>query len=45
MACEISVPQPGIEPVPPAVEAKSLKSLDHQESPIIKNNLFFKSSL
>ena len=29
----IIVPLPGIEPVPPALAAQSLKSLDHQGSP------------
>ena len=32
-ACRILVPWPGIEPVPPAMEAQSLKPLDHQGSP------------
>ena len=39
VACEILVPPPGIEPVPPAVEARSLKSLDRQGSPENKNQI------
>jgi len=35
VACGILVPQPGIEPTPPAVEGKVLKSLDHQGSSYI----------
>ena len=33
MACGILVPQPGIEPVPPAVEAQSLKHWTTREVP------------
>ena len=32
-ACEILVPWPGIKPMPPAVELRSLKPLDSQGSP------------
>ena len=34
-ACEILVPQPGIKPVPPAVEAWSLKHWNAMEFPFI----------
>ena len=34
MACGILVPRPGIEPVPPAVEAQSLNHLTSREAPI-----------
>ena len=33
-ACRILVPQPGIEPVPPAVEARSLNHWTAREVPI-----------
>ena len=34
MACGISVPRPGIEPVPPAVEAQSLNHWTTREAPL-----------
>ena len=33
MACGILVPRPGLEPMPPALEAQSLNHLDRQGSP------------
>ena len=36
MACGILVPQPGIKPVPPAVEAWSLNHWTTREVPIMK---------
>ena len=38
MACQILVPQPGTEPVPPAVEAQSLNHWTAKEVPTIFYN-------
>ena len=40
MACGILVPQPGIEPVPPAVEARSLNHWTAREVPTVTFNVF-----
>ena len=41
-ACGILVPQPGIEPVPPALEAQSLNHWTAREVPIVSFSLDFK---
>ena len=41
MACGILVSPPGIEPVPPAVEACSLQPLDCQGIPLLILNATF----
>ena len=40
MACGILVPQPGIEPVPPALEAQSLNHWTTREVPRVAGAIF-----